>query len=29
MKKNEWVGHMARRGDRGGAYRVLVENLKE
>jgi hypothetical protein len=24
-----WVGHVARREDRRGAYRVLVGNLKE
>ena len=24
-----WVGHVARRGDRRGAYRDLVGNLKE
>jgi hypothetical protein len=24
-----WIGHVARRGVRRGAYRVLVGNLKE
>jgi hypothetical protein len=29
IKKNEVDGHVARRGDRRGVYRVLVRNLKE